>query len=133
MMNWLAQVPRRSAAYTPMGMPITSAMVAATKASSSVAGKRSAIRRETLAPWRRLRPNSPCTALTKKCPNCTKKGWSKPKSDRSKSICSWVASCPSKNTTGSPTYWNSKNAMNATVTMTITAWINRCKMKASIS
>ncbi|MFM8865115.1 MAG: ABC transporter permease, partial [Limnohabitans sp.] len=42
--------------------------------SSSVAGKRSAIRRETLAPWRRLRPNSPCTAFCRKCQNCTKKG-----------------------------------------------------------
>jgi len=102
-------------------------------ANSSVAGKRSAIRRETLAPWRKLRPNSPCTALTKKWPNCTKKGWSRPKSARSRSICSLVASCPSKNTTGSPTYWNSKKAMKATVTITITAWISRCKMKASIS
>jgi hypothetical protein len=53
-----------------------------------------------------------------------------PQVDRRKSICSWVASCPSKNTTGSPTYWNSKNAMNATVTMTITAWINRCRDKS---
>ena len=46
-------------------------------------GKRSPIRRETLAPWRRLRPNSPCAALTRKCQNCTKKGWSSPRSARS--------------------------------------------------
>ena len=56
---------------------------AATRASSSVAGKRSPIRRETLAPWRRLRPNSPCAAFTRKCQNCTKKGWSSPRSARS--------------------------------------------------
>ena len=83
MSTWLMNVPRRSAAYTPMGMPTTSASTAATSASSSVAGKRSAIRRDTLAPWRRLRPNSPCTALTRKCQNCTKKGWSSPRSARS--------------------------------------------------
>ncbi len=74
MKTWLRKVPRLSAAYTPMGMPTSSASTAATMDSSSVAGKRSAIRRETLAPWRRLRPNSPCAALTRKCQNCTKKG-----------------------------------------------------------
>ena len=59
MNSWLVKVPRLSAAYTPMGTPITRARNAATRASSSVAGKRSAISRDTLAPWRRLRPNSP--------------------------------------------------------------------------
>ena len=41
MKTWLRKVPRRSAEYTPIGMPISSARSAATSASSSVAGKRS--------------------------------------------------------------------------------------------
>jgi hypothetical protein len=74
MKTWLRNEPRRKAEYTPIGMPSASASTAAMVASSIVAGKRSAIRRDTLAPWRRLRPNSPCTALERKCQNCTKKG-----------------------------------------------------------
>ena len=132
MNSWLVKVPRLRAAYTPMGTPMTRARKAATKASSSVAGKRSAISRETLAPWRRLRPNSPWAALTKKCQNCTKKGLSRPSEARSSRICSGVASWPSRNTTGSPTYWNSMKEMKATVTMTITACIRRRNIKASI-
>ncbi|MNU99359.1 hypothetical protein D3C71_894880 [compost metagenome] len=132
MNSWLVKVPRLRAAYTPMGTPMTRARKAATKASSSVAGKRSAISRETLAPWRRLRPNSPWAALTKKCQNCMKKGLSRPSEARSSRICSGVASWPSRNTTGSPTYWNSMKEMKATVTMTITACIRRRNIKASI-
>jgi len=49
------------------------------------------------------------------------KGWSSPKLARSSRTCSGVASWPSMNTTGSPTYWNSMKEMKATVTMTITA------------
>ena len=132
MNTWLVNVPRLRAAYTPIGTPMTRAMKAATRASSSVAGKRSPIRRETLAPWRRLRPNSPWAALTKKCQNCTKKGLSRPSEARSSRICSGVASWPSRNTTGSPTYWNSMKEMKATVIMTITACIRRRNIKASI-
>ncbi len=92
MNTWLRKVPRLRAAYTPMGMPTSSASTAATMDNSSVAGKRSAIRRDTLAPWRKLNPNSPCAALTRKCQNCTKKGWSRPRSARSSRTCSGVAS-----------------------------------------
>ena len=74
MNTWLRKLPRRSAAYTPIGMPMISASTAATRASSKVAGKRSPSRRETLAPWRSDRPNSPCAAFSRKCQNCTKKG-----------------------------------------------------------
>jgi len=92
MNSWLMKLPRRRAAYTPMGTPITSAITAATTASSSVAGKRSDSSRDTLAPWRRLNPNSPCAAFTRKCQNCTKKGWSSPRSARKVRIWSGVAS-----------------------------------------
>ena len=132
MNTWLMNVPLRSAAYTPMGMPRTTANKPAMAASSSVAGKRSPIRRETLAPWRRLRPNSPCAAFTRKCQYCTKKGWSSPRSDRNWAIWSGLASWPSRKTTGSPTYWNSMKAMNATTIMTITACINRRRIKTNI-
>ena len=50
MNNWLVKVPRLRAAYTPMGIPKASAITPATKASSSVAGSRSPISRDTLAP-----------------------------------------------------------------------------------
>ena len=66
MKTWLRKVPLRSAAYTPIGMPTIRARPAAIKANSSVAGKRSAIKVETLEPWRSDKPNSPCTALSKK-------------------------------------------------------------------
>ena len=88
---------------------------------SAAARNRSAIRRDTLAPWRRLRPNSPCAAFTRKCQNCTKKDLSRPRALRSSRICSGVASWPNRNTTGSPTYWNSMKEMKATVTITMTA------------
>ena len=78
MNTWLRNVPRRSAAYTPIGMPISSASSAAIRASSSVAGKRSAIRRDTLAPWRRLKPNSPCAALTQEMPELHEEGLVQP-------------------------------------------------------
>ena len=55
---------------------------AAAAANSRVAGKRSAISAETLRPWRRLMPNSPCTALPIKRANWMKKGWSRPRSAR---------------------------------------------------
>ena len=115
-----------------MGTPTTRARTAATNDSSKVAGKRSAISRETLAPWRRLKPNSPCAACTRKCQNCTKKGWSSPRAERSSRIWSGRASCPSKNTTGSPTYWNNKKEMNATTTKTSTACSKRRITKANI-
>jgi hypothetical protein len=65
--------------------------------------------------------------------NCTKKGWSRPRSLRSMSRCSTVASWPSRLVTGSPTYWNSMKAMKATVSITITACSRRRRMKASIA
>ncbi len=40
---WASALPRRSAVYTPMGMPTSSARSAAVKESSSVAGSRSRI------------------------------------------------------------------------------------------
>ena len=124
--------PRRSAAYTPSGTPTASAITAAARASSSVAGKRSAISDDTLRPWRRLRPNSPCTALPTKRANCTGKGSSSPRSWRNWSRCSCVASWPSRLVTGSPTYWNSMKAMKATVSITMTACSRRRRMKASM-
>ena len=54
-------------------MPTVIAITAADSASSMVAGKASAISVETLRPCFRLSPNSPCTALPTKAPNCTKK------------------------------------------------------------
>src|SRR5690606_20142012 len=54
------------------------------------------------------------------------------RSARNSRICSGVASCPSRNTTGSPTYWNSRKAMAATLTITTTAWTSRRRMKASM-
>ena len=133
MNTWLRKLPRRSAEYTPIGMPISSARSAATSASSSVAGKRSPIRRETLAPWRRLRPNSPCAALTQEMPELHEEGLVQPQvGAQLRGSAAGVASCPSRKTTGSPTYWNSRNAMNATATMTITAWIRRRRIKANI-
>ena len=77
------KVPRLSAEYTPIGMPKASAMSAASSVSSSVAGSRSAISDETLRPWRRLRPNSPRTALPTKRANWTGNGLSRPRSARS--------------------------------------------------
>ena len=127
-----AKRPRRSAAYTPIGMPKTSAMTAAVNDSSSVAGSRSAISDETRRPCRRLKPNSPATALLTKRANCTGNGWSRPRSVRSCARWAGVASWPSRLVTGSPTYWNSMNAMKATVSMTITACARRRRMKASI-
>jgi len=56
---WDARLPRRNAAKTPIGTPTASAMKAAHSDNSSVAGSRSAMREETLRPWRRLSPNSP--------------------------------------------------------------------------
>ncbi len=92
MNTWLVKLPRLSAAYTPMGTPMASARKAATNDNSSVAGNRSAISRDTFAPWRRLKPNSPWAALTRKWPNCTKKGLSSPRAARSSRIWSGVAS-----------------------------------------
>ena len=43
-----------------------------------------------------------------------------------------VASWPRMLVTGSPTYWNSMNAMNATASMTITAWTRRRRTKANM-
>ncbi len=84
--------PRRNAVYTPNGMPTTSAITAADSASSIVAGKRSTISEDTLRPWRRLKPNSPRTALPTKRANCTTKEASRPRSARNCCRCSGVAS-----------------------------------------
>jgi hypothetical protein len=126
------KLPRFNAAYTPIGMPKTSASSAAPKASSSVAGKRSTISDETLRPWRSDRPNSPCSALPTKAANCTGNGLSRPRSARSCWRCCGVASWPSRLVTGSPMYWNSMKAMKATVSITMTAWARRRRMKASM-
>src|SRR5580765_1530322 len=113
-------------------MPSASARNAAQSASSSVAGRRSAISDDTLRPWRRLSPNSPCTALPTKRANCTGNGLSRPRSARNCSRCCGVASWPRMFVTGSPTYWNSMNAMKATVSITITAGARRRRTKTSI-
>ncbi len=81
--TWLRKVPRRSAEYTPMGMPISSAIKAATRPPAPAwpeSVQQSGAR--PCAPWRRLRPNSPW-AQTRKCQNCTMKGRSRPRSARS--------------------------------------------------
>jgi hypothetical protein len=54
-------------------MPNASAITAAAKDSSSVAGKRSTSSVDTDAAWRRLMPNSPCTAWPAKRANCTER------------------------------------------------------------
>ena len=112
-------------------MPIASAIRAASRVSSSVAGSRSAISEATFLPWRRLSPNSPRTALPTKRANWIGNGLSRPRSARSCWRCCGVASWPRMLVTGSPTYWNSMKAMNATVSMTRTAWTSRRRMKAS--
>jgi hypothetical protein len=65
-------------------------------------------------------------------PELTTKGLVQPQVGAQLPIWSAVASCPSKNTTGSPTYWNSMNAIKATLTMTITACASRLRMNANI-
>ena len=66
-----SQVFRRNAVYTPIAMPAITANDAAINESSSVAGSRSMISLETGCAWRRLRPNSPCSALPRNFAYCT--------------------------------------------------------------
>jgi hypothetical protein len=118
---WLMKVPRLSAAYTPMGMPTTRASKAATRASSSVAGKRSAISARHLGALAQAQAELTLRRIHQKVPELHEKGFVQPQIGAQLRICSGVASCPSRNTTGSPTYWNSMKAMKATVTITMTA------------
>src|SRR5688572_2049887 len=129
---WERKDRGRSAVYTPIGMPAASANSAATIDSSSVAGSRSEIRRETGCTWRKLRPNSPCSALPRKRRYCTWNGWSRPSTRVTSIRCSGVASWPSMLVTGSPTKRHGENAISPTASMTRTAWAGRRRMTATI-
>src|ERR1019366_6888120 len=72
------------------------------------------------------------TALPMKRANWIGNGSSRPRSARNCWRCAGVASWPRMLVTGSPTYWNSMNAMKATTSITTRAWSRRRRMKASI-
>ncbi len=116
-----SQCRRRSAVYTPRGMPIAIATSPATTASSSVAGSRSAINTDTSRPWRRLSPKSPVSARPTKRANWTGAGRSSPSAACNAARSAGVASWPIMLLTGSPTYWNSENDPIPTTSITSTA------------
>ena len=121
-----------SAVYTPIGTPIARANTAAAATSSSVAGRRSAIRSETGRLLRYEIPKSPPTAPRTKRWNWAGIGASRPSCARNARRSSVVAFSGSMLFTGSPTNRNMANAISATASITRTACNKRLTTKASM-
>lgn len=58
--TWSISVPRRTAARTPTGMPISTTMAIAVAASWAVAPRRPSTRPSAGSPWNSDTPKSPC-------------------------------------------------------------------------
>src|SRR6218665_215814 len=86
----------------PSGRPRPSASKAAHRLSSSVAGMRLAMTRETGSRLRYDTPNSPCSARPRKSRYCTGSGASSPSLTRKASFSACVAVSPTRLFTGSP-------------------------------
>jgi hypothetical protein len=95
MKTWLMNEPRRKAAYTPIGMPQCQRQHGS-KGQLQRGRKALGNQARHLGTLAQAQAELPCTALDRKCQNCTKKGLSSPRSARRARICSGVASCPSK-------------------------------------